>query len=176
MATTYGKNLKITIYGGSHDPEIGVIAEGLPSGFTVDTAALERFMQRRAPGRDAFSTARREPDAPVFLSGLTDGKLNGETLKAVIYNKNQHSSDYNSLKSIPRPSHADFAARAKYGDSVDLRGGGHFSGRLTAPLCIAGGICLQYLNSLGIYVGAHAYSIGDVKDTPFDMVSLDRET
>ena len=176
MATTYGKNLKITIYGGSHDPEIGVIAEGLPSGFTVDTAALERFMQRRAPGRDAFSTTRREPDAPVFLSGLEGGKLNGETLKAVIYNKNQHSSDYNSLKSIPRPSHADFAARSKYGDSVDLRGGGHFSGRLTAPLCIVGGICLQYLNSLGIYVGAHAYSIGDVKDTPFDMVSLDRET
>ena len=100
MATTYGKNLKITIYGGSHDAEIGVIAEGLPKGLGIDIAELERFMQRRAPGRDAFSTARREPDTPVFQSGIEDGMLNGDTLKAVIYNKNQHSSDYNSLKFI----------------------------------------------------------------------------
>ena len=176
MATTYGKNLKITIYGGSHDAEIGVIAEGLPSGIAIDTKLLGEFMQRRAPGRDAYSTARREPDAPVFLSGVEDGVTNGETLRAVIYNKNQHSSDYKALEFTPRPSHADFAARAKYGDAVDLRGGGHFSGRLTAPMCIVGGICLQYLRSLGIHIGAHAYCIGNAYDEPFDMVSLDTET
>ena len=176
MATTYGKNLKITIYGGSHDPEIGIIADGLPSGIAIDEKTLGEFMQRRAPGRDAYSTARREPDAPVFLSGVENGVTNGETLRAVIYNKNQHSGDYKSLEFTPRPSHADFAARAKYGDAVDLRGGGHFSGRLTAPMCIVGGICLQYLRSLGIHIGAHAYCIGNAYDEPFDMVSLDSET
>ncbi len=176
MATTYGKNLKITIYGGSHDSEIGIIAEGLPSGLTVDMKALQSFMQRRAPGRNIHSTARRETDTPVFQSGVENDTLNGETLHAVIYNKDMHSSDYESLSFIPRPSHADFAARVKYGASVDLRGGGHFSGRLTAPMCIVGGICLQYLKTLGIHIGAHAYAIGGVYDTPFDMVSLDKET
>ena len=176
MATTYGKNLNITIYGGSHDPEIGVIADGLPRGFSIDMKALGNFMERRAPGRDALSTTRREPDVPVFLSGVDNNTLNGDTLKAVIYNKNQHSSDYKNLELIPRPSHADFAARAKYGESVDLRGGGHFSGRLTAPMCIVGGICLQYLKSLGIHIGAHAYCIGNAYDKPFDMVGVDEDT
>ena len=176
MATTYGKNLKITIYGGSHDSEIGIIAEGLPRGFAIDMKALEAFMQRRAPGKDEHSTARREPDVPVFLSGIDGNLVNGDTLKAVIYNKNQHSSDYKNLEFIPRPSHADFAARKKYGADVDLRGGGHFSGRLTAPLCIVGGICIQYLKTLGIHIGAHAYCIGSSYDMPFDMVALDKET
>ena len=176
MATTYGKNLKITIYGGSHDAEIGIIAEGLPRGFAIDMTELGRFMERRAPGRDEHSTARREPDAPVFLGGVDGNTLNGETLRAVIYNKDQHSRDYKDLEFIPRPSHADFAARAKYGEAVDLRGGGHFSGRLTAPMCIVGGICLQYLRTLGIHIGAHAYCIGNSYDKPFDAVSLDRET
>ncbi len=176
MSTTYGKNLKITIYGGSHDSEIGVIAEGIPEGIRIDTAELERFMKRRAPGQNQYSTKRREPDVPVFLSGVTDGVTNGKTLHAVIYNTNQRSSDYSNTAFVPRPSHADFAARVKYGDSVDLRGGGHFSGRLTAPMCIVGGICLQYLASIGIAVGAHVYSIGDVYDTRFDAVSLDAET
>ncbi len=176
MSTTYGKNLKITIYGGSHDDRIGVVAEGLPRGFSVDTAELLRFMKRRAPGQNAYSTARREADTPVFLSGMEDGVLNGETLHAVIYNTNQRSSDYSSLAFVPRPSHADFAARMKYGESVDLRGGGHFSGRLTAPMCIVGGICKQYLASRGIYVGAHIYCVGNEYDTPYDKVSLDKDT
>ena len=177
MSTTYGKNLKITIYGGSHDSEIGVIAEGLPEGFSPDLTALESFMQRRAPGRNAHSTTRKEPDKPVFLSGIDeDGALDGDTLHAVIYNTNQRSADYARDSFIPRPSHADFAARMKYGESVDLRGGGHFSGRLTAPMCIIGGICLQYLSSLGIHVGAHVYCVENVYDTPFDKVNLDKET
>ena len=176
MSTTYGKNLKITIYGGSHDERIGIIAEGMPKGFEVDTAALLGFMKRRAPGQNAHSTARREADEPVFLSGVSDGTLNGDTLHAVIYNTNQRSQDYSDLAFIPRPSHADFAARMKYGESVDLRGGGHFSGRLTAPMCIVGGICKQYLASRGIYVGAHVYCVGNEYDTPYDMVGLDKET
>ena len=176
MSTTYGKNLKITIYGGSHDERIGVIAEGMPKGFAIDAEALLGFMKRRAPGQNAHSTARREADEPVFLSGVSDGTLNGDTLHAVIYNTNQRSQDYSDLAFIPRPSHADFAARMKYGESVDLRGGGHFSGRLTAPMCVVGGICKQYLASRGIYVGAHVYCVGNEYDTPYDMVGLDKET
>ncbi len=177
MSTTYGKNLKITIYGGSHDSEIGVYCEGLPKGFAVNTVELEAFMKRRAPGQNAYSTKRKEPDKPVFLSGVGEnGITDGEKLHAVIYNTNQRSSDYSSLAFIPRPSHADFAARMKYGESVDLRGGGHFSGRLTAPMCIVGGICLQYLSTKGINIGAHVYCVGDVYDTPFDSVNLSAET
>ncbi len=176
MSTTYGKNLKITIYGGSHDSEIGVIAEGLPKGFKVDIEKLKTFMERRAPGKNAYSTKRKEPDIPVFLSGMSDDTLTGDTLKAVIYNTNQRSSDYSNTAFVPRPSHADFAARMKYGDNVDLRGGGHFSGRLTAPMCIVGGICLQYLETRGIFVGAHALCVENEYDIPFDPISVDRET
>ena len=180
MATSYGKNLNISIYGGSHDDSIGIIAAGLPAGFTFNIPELYSFMQRRAPGRNLLSTQRKEPDRPEFLSGLAsvDGDnatLSGETLHAVIRNTSQRSSDYSNLEFVPRPSHADYAARMKYGESVDLRGGGHFSGRLTAPLCIVGGICLQYLRTLGIEIAAHLYAIGGVYDTPFDLagVSLD---
>lgn len=173
MSTTYGNNIKLTVYGGSHDAEIGVTVSGLPSGFHFDADELSAFMRRRAPGRNSLSTQRKEADIPVFLSG-TDGNctLTGDELHAVIRNTNQHSADYDGLSFIPRPSHADFAARMKYGDSVDLRGGGHFSGRLTAPLCIVGGICLQYLKTLGIHIGAHLYSVGGIYDTPFDLASV----
>ena len=141
MSTTYGKNIKITVYGGSHDEQIGIIATGLPKGFKPDMEELNSFMKRRAPGQNAFSTQRKEADQPIFLSGLDEsGALTGDELHAIIKNTNQRSSDYNGLQFIPRPSHADFAARMKYGENVDLRGGGHFSGRLTAPLCIVGGI------------------------------------
>lgn len=173
MSTSYGKNLNITVYGGSHDTEIGVIAKGLPKGFCFDREELYAFMKRRAPGQNAFSTKRKEPDLPEFLSGIEgDGTLSGETLHAVIRNTNQRSADYENTSFVPRPSHADLAARLKYGESVDLRGGGHFSGRLTAPLCIVGGICLQYLRSRGINIGAHLYSVGGVYDRPFDLAKV----
>ncbi len=176
MATTYGKNLTIQIYGGSHDPEIGIIATGLPTGFAFDKEELARFMKRRAPGQNSLSTPRKEADLPEFLSGVCDNLLTGDTLHAIIRNTSQKSSDYDNLTFIPRPSHADFAARMKYGEAVDLRGGGHFSGRLTAPLCIVGGICLQYLKSRGIRLGAHVEAIGHVHDTRFDPVTVsDRE-
>lgn len=173
MSTSYGRILNISIYGGSHDDEIGVIATGLPRGFVPNTDELCAFMARRAPGQNAYSTQRREPDVPVFLSGLDEnGALNGEKLCAVIRNTDQRSSDYNALSFVPRPSHADLAARLKYGESVDLRGGGHFSGRLTAPLCIIGGICLQYLRTRGIEIGAHLYAVGGVFDRGFELANV----
>ncbi len=166
----YGVNLKLKIYGGSHDDKIGMILSGIPAGEVIDLDALRAFMARRAPGNDQFSTTRKEPDEPVFLSGLDGNVTNGEPIEAVIYNKNQRSGDYSSLSDIPRPSHADFAARMKYGEKVDLRGGGHFSGRLTAPMCIAGGICLQILARKGIDVCAHILSVADAHDESFDLV------
>ncbi len=180
MSTAYGRNLKISIYGGSHDEQIGIRATGLPHGFVFNTDALSAFMARRAPGQNSLSTPRREADRPEFLSGVraVDSKhmqLVGDELHAVIKNTSQRSSDYSSQAFIPRPSHADFAARMKYGESVDLRGGGHFSGRLTAPLCIVGGICLQYLETQGIEVGAHLYSVGGIKDTPYDLCRVSAE-
>ncbi len=177
MSTHYGKNIDLSVYGGSHDPEIGVRVSGLPRGFHVDRTELQAFLARRAPGRDRLSTPRKEADEPIFLSGLDeDGTLTGEELHAIIRNQNQRSSDYDNTAFVPRPSHADFAARMKYGEGVDLRGGGHFSGRLTAPLCIVGGICLQYLKAQGISVGAHLYSVGEVYDTPFDPVKVNEDT
>ena len=176
MSTSYGKNINISIYGGSHDPEIGIIADGLPQGASCDLAELRSFMKRRAPGQNAYSTPRKEADEPIFLEGVdtVDGRfvLNGERLHAIIRNTTQRSSDYDNTSFVPRPSHADFAARMKYGEAVDLRGGGHFSGRLTAPLCIVGGICLQLLAERGIRVAAHISSVGEVCDDRFDLASV----
>lgn len=167
MANQYGSNLNIEIYGGSHDKEIGVRLSGFPVGLRVDHEALLTFMARRAPGNNALSTPRREADKPVFLSGLADGVTDGSTIHAAIYNENVRSSDYSFVYDTPRPGHADFAALQKYGSAVDLRGGGRFSGRLTAPLCIAGGMALQYLAERGIFVGAHVASVADVSDDRF---------
>ena len=179
MSTEYGKNLKISIYGGSHQDCIGIHAKSMPKGFEFNLNTLLEFLARRAPGKNEFSTPRKEADLPEFLSGVdfVDGKLilNGDDFHAIIKNTSQRSSDYASQGFIPRPSHADFTARVKYGENVDLRGGGHFSGRLTAPLCIVGGICLQYLQTLGIEIKAHIYSIGKVKDTPFELTALSKK-
>ncbi len=181
MSNTYGNNLKIGIFGGSHAPEIGMTLDGFPAGVRLPEATLLAFMKRRAPGQGAWATTRREPDVPVFRSGVTvetdaEGNRtyisNGELMRAVIINQNQHSGDYASLADTPRPSHADYPARVKFGDSVDLRGGGKYSGRLTAPLCIAGAFCLAYLAERNIHVGAHISAIGAVSDKPFDRVHL----
>lgn len=174
MANEFGKNLKLSIYGGSHDEVIGMHLSGFPKGFTLDREELLAFMARRAPNGGAFSTPRKEPDTPEFLSGLEDGVTNGEELHAIIRNTNQHSKDYSFIYDTPRPGHADFAALCKYGKDVDLRGGGHFSGRLTAPLCIAGGMALQYLASRGITVGAHIERIHGVCDTRFNPVTVSK--
>jgi len=138
--------------------------------------ALQTFLNRRAPGRSPWSTSRREPDVPEFLSGLKDSKTTGAPITAIIRNMDVHSKDYVNLNQTPRPGHADFTAEIKYGGQQDHIGGGHFSGRLTAPLCIAGGIVLQLLARRGVTVGAHIASIGDVKDQPIDPVQIDKST
>ncbi|MBR2388698.1 MAG: chorismate synthase [Clostridia bacterium] len=174
MATHYGQNIDVEIYGGSHEERIGVIIKGLPIGFKIDEEKLLAFLSRRAPGNNEFSTPRKEADLPVFLEGVTDGVITENTVHAVVYNKNQRSKDYQKDSFIPRPSHADFAARMKYGKDVDLRGGGHFSGRLTAPMCIAGGICLQILEQKGIHIGAQLYSVGNALGKAFDSINVSK--
>ena len=175
MESSTGENIKITIFGESHSPEIGVTIDGFPVGFEIDEERLAAFMARRAPGRDKFSTQRKEVDKVVFLSGLTDSKTDGTTIRAVIYNSNQRSKDYSELRDKPRPGHADYTARMKYGEEYDVSGGGHFSGMLTAPLCIAGGICMQWLESKGITIGAHIASIHGINDKKFDSVNITAE-
>ena len=171
-----GNRVTVEIFGESHSSAIGMTLCGMPAGETIDMDALQNFMDRRAPGRDAAATARKEPDRPEFLCGVVDGVTTGAPITAIIRNTDQHSRDYEKLRHVPRPSHADYAASVKYSGYNDIRGGGAFSGRLTAPLCIAGGIALQILAKRGITVGAHLHSIAGIADTPFDAVTLDAET
>lgn len=173
MSSSYGKNIRITLFGQSHGPAIGVVIEGLPPGFAVDMPALQRFMARRAPG-GALATARKEPDEPEFVSGLYQGKTCGAPLVALICNQDARSADYEDFKNTPRPGHADFTAGVKYNNFSDFRGGGHFSGRLTAPLCLAGAFCLQLLEKEGIAIGSHIAAIGQVPDAPFDAVNVNK--
>lgn len=160
----YGEKIKIQVFGQSHSPAMGVVMDGFPAGVPVDEEGLRAFMERRAPGRNAFSTSRREPDEVEFLSGVAEGVTTGAPICALIRNKDTRSKDYDQLRDIPRPSHADYAAYCKYGASRDHRGGGEFSGRLTAPLCIAGYLCMTLLAEKGIQIGAHIASVGGVWD------------
>ena len=164
MSSTYGERLKLSIFGQSHGPAIGMTLDGIPAGRPVDLNKLQSFLNRRAPGQNAHSTTRKEADEPEFLSGLVDGYTCGAPITAVIHNTNTRSGDYSNLKDCPRPGHADFTAQMKYGGYQDVAGGGHFSGRLTAPLCIAGGLCRQWLEAMGIRIGAHIVAIGGVAD------------
>ena len=164
MSSVYDGNLTVSIFGQSHAPAIGVTIDGLPAGLPVDLDALGRFLRRRAPGQNAWSTPRKEADLPEFLCGLKDGRTCGAPLTAIIRNTNTRSGDYENLMDIPRPGHADYTAQVKFGGAQDAAGGGHFSGRLTAPLCIAGGLCLQILARQGVRVRARIVSIGTVTD------------
>lgn len=164
MSSSFNGNIRFTIFGQSHSPAIGVTVEGLPAGFEPDMSELARFMQRRAPGRNEFSTPRSEADVPEFISGLFDGRLCGTPLTAIIKNTNTRSGDYSELKYKPRPGHADFTAGERYNNAQDYTGGGHFSGRLTAPLCIVGGLCLQLLRAEGISVVTRIAELGGVAD------------
>lgn len=172
MSFTYGSKIKITHFGQSHSPMMGTVIEGLPAGFKIDVDALQGFMARRAPGNDEFSTPRKEGDKVQFVSGLVDGVTCGAPLCAIIENTNTKSSDYDNLKDVPRPGHADFAAWAKFGDNRDVSGGGQFSGRLTATMCIAGGILMQLYEKQGIHIGAHIASIGIAEDDFFDPCNV----
>jgi len=173
MSSTYGEKLKLSIFGQSHGPAIGMTLDGIPAGLPIDFVALNAFMARRAPGQGSFATPRKEADQPEFLSGVVDGFTCGAPLSAIIPNTNTRTGDYSNLKDCPRPGHADFPAQIKYKGFQDVAGGGHFSGRLTAPLCIAGGLCKQWLEEKGIYIGAHISSIAGISDKPLDWVSPD---
>ena len=202
MKSSFGKNLKISIWGGSHEPAIGVDIEGLPIGTEIDMKRLRDFLARRAPGSTPFGTKRKEPDIPEPVSGLKakdadDAALKGalpkeevpdgadrngeapeimlvseDRISLEIRNTDTRSGDYKALRTVPRPGHADYTARLRYGDDLNMAGGGPFSARMTAPLCIAGGIALQMLEKQGITTGAHIYSIGDVSDIPLDPVNI----
>ncbi len=166
MSSTYGEHLKLSIFGQSHGPAIGMTLDGIPAGLPVDLEALQAFLQRRAPGSNPHSTPRKEADIPEFLSGIVDGYTCGAPITAIIRNENTRSGDYEQLKDCPRPGHADFTAHVKYGGYQDAAGGGHFSGRLTAPLCIAGGLCKQWLEKKGVRIGAHITVLANVADEP----------
>ena len=176
MSSTYGENLKLSIFGQSHGPAIGMTLDGIPAGLPVDTEKLQAFLNRRAPGQNDWSTPRKEEDKPEFLGGILDDYTCGAPIAAVIYNHNTRSGDYENLKNCPRPGHADYTAQIKYGGFQDAAGGGHFSGRLTAPLCIAGGLCKQWLEELGIQIGAHILAIGECGDYYFDPMDPEIES
>ena len=164
MSSSIGENIRLTLFGQSHSPAVGMTLEGIPAGKRLDMDQLSAFLARRAPGRNAWSTARKEADQPEFLSGLVDGVTCGVPLTAIIRNGDTRSGDYALLRDIPRPGHADYPAQIKYRGFQDVAGGGHFSARLTAPLCVAGGVCLQLLAAEGIRVFARILSIGDIQD------------
>ena len=167
MGATYKNNIELTIFGESHGKAIGITIGNLPSGIQIDLGEVSRDMKRRAPGQNKMSTARKEADQVEILSGLQDGITTGAPLTGVIYNSDQHSKDYSLLKTNMRPGHSDYPAYIKYKGFNDVRGGGHFSGRITAPIVFAGNIAKQILKQKGIVVGAHILSIGNVKDERF---------
>lgn len=173
MSSNFGHILKISIFGQSHGEAIGVVMDGLPAGEKIDLERIAAFMARRAPG-GAGATQRSEKDQPHVLSGLVDGFTCGAPLCAVIENTNAQSADYKAIEDVPRPMHADFPAHIKHGGYNDVRGGGHFSARLTAPLCFAGAVCIQLLEKAGVRLAGHVLSAGDITDAPFDPVNADK--
>ena len=175
MSSTWGERIKLSIFGGSHTDAIGVNIDGLPAGEAVDWEQILAQMARRAPGQDPTATRRKEPDEPKVLCGLLNGVTTGAPLCAVIENTNQRPKDYENLRVMPRPGHSDYTAYVKYGNHHDVRGGGHFSGRLTAPLVFAGAIARQILRRRGIMVASHVVSIGEVEDARFDPVNIPSE-
>lgn len=174
MSSTWKNNIEITIFGESHGKAIGIVLGNLPSGIKIDFDAVAKEMKRRAPGHDKMSTSRKEADQVEIISGIQDGITTGAPLCGMIYNSDQHSKDYSLLKEKMRPGHSDYPAFVKYKGFNDVRGGGHFSGRITAPIVFAGAIAKQILMQKGIYIGAHILSIKNIYDENFDQrLSLD---
>ena len=164
--------MRYSIFGESHGPAIGVVLEQVPPGLVLDREAISKEMARRAPGKSPLSTARKEADVPEILSGGFDGKTTGTHLCAIIHNSDHHSKDYAKTRFLARPSHGDYTGFVRYQGCNDYRGGGHFSGRLTAPLVFAGAVAKQLLAQRGITVGAHISQIGTVKDKSFADTQL----
>lgn len=176
MSSIWGERIRISIFGGSHTEAIGVTVDGLPAGEKIDMDGILKQMARRAPGQDPTATTRAEKDMPRVLCGFLNGVTTGAPLCAVIENTSQRSGDYENLRVLPRPGHADYTAWVKYGGHNDVRGGGHFSGRLTAPLVFAGALARQILSRKGVFVGSHITNIGQSQgDKPFDPASLSPE-
>ncbi len=175
MSFTLGNKIKMSVQGASHAESIDVKLEGIPAGKKIDMWPIEVLLSRRQGGNAVYTTARKEADTPIIESGIKDGVTTGEPICAKFLNSNKRSQDYNNLKFVPRPSHADFAAYTKYEGKIDLAGGGFFSGRMTLPMCFAGAICRQMLEEEGILIGAHIASVGDIEDDRFDPVEEDLE-
>lgn len=175
MSSVLGNKIKLSVFGESHGEAIGCVIDNFPAGLELDMEKIYRDMQRRAPGRDRTTTSRKESDMPKILSGVLNGVTTGAPIAMVIENTNTRSGDYSNLMTVPRPSHSDYPAYIKYNGNNDVRGGGHFSGRLTAPVVFAGALAKQILAQKGIRIAAHISRIGDVYDTPFDKNNISAE-
>ena len=175
MSGVWGNNIKVSIFGESHGNAIGINIDGLPSGFEIDMDKILLEMERRAPGKNQLSTSRKEADLPEILSGFFEGKTTGTPLCAIIRNSDTRSKDYAKTKDFMRPGHADFTGYERYSGFNDYRGGGHFSGRITAPLVFAGAICKQILEEKGIFIGAHISSIKEIQDENFNSTNISKE-
>lgn len=175
MSSFWNHNITLSIFGESHGPAIGVVLDNLPAGETIDVDAVREFMARRAPKQDGTTTMRKESDMPNIMSGYLNGRTTGTPLAAFINNTDQHSNDYGNISHLARPGHADYTGALRYRGFNDVRGGGHFSGRLTAPLCFAGAVAGQILEKRGIYVGAHIAEVHGIKDKAFDPINTTKD-
>ena len=176
MSYSFGNAFKVSCFGQSHSECIGGLIEGVPKNLKLDIGFINAFMKKRRPGQNAYSTKRFEKDEPIIKSGVDRNFVtDGTPVAFEIKNNNAHSEDYGEKLVYPRPMHADFPAFMRYGDNYDFRGGGQFSGRMTAVMCFAGAVALTYLSEKGINIGAHALSVYNIKDTPFDPVNIDRK-
>lgn len=173
MSATFGDRLRLTVFGESHAAAIGGVVEGFPEGVKIDQQKLQAHMTRRAPGRSTLTTLRQEADQVQILSGVFEGYTTGTPLSFIVENRDQRSKDYERMRFVLRPGHADYTAYAKYRGFQDYRGGGAFSGRLTAPLHVAGGLAMQMLNQHGIDIVAHALSVGEQRDVSFSEAGMD---
>lgn len=173
MTSTFGKNIKTTIFGSSHQAYMGLVIDGLDLGFKIDMDKLNDFLQRRAPGRSSLTTKRKEDDRPIFIQGIKNDTIVSETVACIFKNSDTRSKDYEIFRDKPRPGHADYVSMIKYKGKLDMDGSGPFSGRLTAPLCLAGGICKQILEQKNIEIAARIKSIGSIEDDEVDFVNPD---
>lgn len=175
MSSIYGENFKVSIFGQSHSESIGMTLDGIPAGVEIDFAELEEFMKRRAPGSSEITTSRKEADKVRFVSGLVGNMTCGAPLTALIDNLDTKPEDYDYIKDVPRPGHADYTAYMKYGEHRDYSGGGHLSGRLTAPICVAGGILLQILKQNDIKINTKIASIGNINFSDIEKKDFTKE-
>ncbi len=173
MSSVWGRHFIIDIFGESHGPKIGAVLHGVPSGTVIDFPKLRAFLDRRKPGSEAWSTKRKEADDFEIVSGYYYGHATGTPLCVLFYNTNMHSGDYDNRPN--RPGHADYTGHVRYGGFNDPRGGGHFSGRLTAPLVFAGAVAAQILEQKGIYAATHVRRIANVEDAAFNKINVPRE-